>query len=136
MQKLITLFILSALLSACGSGPGEDELKEKLSGVYCNGMHKLELRGDGTYLNQRFHKGALTGRPVMERCEGTYKFEWDGGQKGWMLVLEKSSDNSTRVTRCNGSRQLVWKDDKYVGGDKPALKEMFDNLEVTKGGCE
>jgi hypothetical protein len=135
----LPLILLAAIagLQSCSGSPSDDEIKTKLAGTYCNGRHKLELHNDGTYMNQRFHKGALSGTPVMERCEGTFKIEWDKKEDGYMLVLEKSTESSSPITHCDGSRQLVWKAGKYtVNETKPMLKEMFDNLEVTKDNCD
>lgn len=134
--RLILFFSgITTILFSCSNAPAEDEVKQKLIGSYCSEFHKLELHSDGMYLNQRVHRGALSGTPVIERCEGPWKLEWEGG---WKLVLEKSTKNSTPVSKCSGMSHLVWKKGEgYTFKDSLiVLEEMFEKVKVEKGKCD
>ncbi len=137
-RPLYHFSILTLILFSCSNAPAVEAVKEKLTGDYCKDKHKLELHKDGTYYNLRVHKGALSGTPVFESCEGAWKVEWDGGKGGWMLVLEKSTKNSSPVSKCGGTSQLVWKKEGgYMMKDSTmVLTEMFEGIEVAKGKCD
>lgn len=139
MKSFLPAFVvlIALVFAGCGpSGPPEDEVKSKFIGEYCGpDRHKLVLKEDGSYVNQRTTKSAFTGSPLLEKCEGKFHLEQDGSN--WVLVLEESTENSSIMVKCPEARITVWeKEGGYIVGDSlPEITEMMDGVKVKMGDC-
>lgn len=139
MRKYLLITIVSGLAvlaSSCSdNAPSAEEVRARYSGLFCDGFTKLELRDDSTYYSRRTTKGFATGAPVAEHCEGKYSFRKESGK--WLIVFEKSTDNSNKLVNCSGE-QVIWEKEKgYIGRDSvPELKDLIGGLVVRKNECE
>lgn len=142
MKKLfLAITVLTLTLAGCGGvqPPEESEILSKIRGEYCsNDGYKLLLKDDNTYYNQRIQKSVYTGAPLLERCEGKYSLKLDESSNTWVLVFEKSTENSNPIVNCSGEI-LIWEAEKgYLVGEDSSftLTEMFDKKSVIKNNCE
>lgn len=140
MQKnrLFTLLgLLAILLAGCNSGPDAETLMGMYQGTYCSSGYKLELRGDGTYVNSRITKGFLSGRPVLDKCTGTFEFVYDDAGKSWSMKLQSDGKNPNPMVNCGATIEIWKKETGFVQDTaRIVLKEVIDGVEVAQDQCE
>ncbi|MEM6630442.1 MAG: hypothetical protein AAF694_12260 [Bacteroidota bacterium] len=133
-----TLSILCMLFSCSPPPPEAAFIIEKLKGSYCaNGEteYRLILK-DSTYYSIRRSPGILqTQTKVRESCKGVYRLIFE--ENTWIIRFESDPNPQAVVETCE-QEYLVWnaKDGFIIGEETLTLRELFDQVPVTRAACD
>ena len=138
-SSLLMGILICTCFQACAPPPPEEALiREKIIGSYCaNGENDYRLiLTDSAYYSIRRSPGVLqTQTKVRESCKGRYRLVYEGKQ--WLITFESDPDPDAVLENCEQSYTIWNASDGFVVGEEAVtLKELFDQVSVTKAACD